>query len=119
MQNPECRQKPEINEVSRILAAGKRTNEPVHERLFKQETLSKKIAAQLRANSKDSRDNNAKNQRSKSSEQNKKHNLSKSINKGMNESFGEGKSLSRVRSANRFRKDEKIEQLQNPGARLY
>lgn len=42
--NPECRAKPEINEISRILAAGKRSNEPIHERLYKHETLSKKIA---------------------------------------------------------------------------
>ena len=33
--------------------------------------------------------------------------------------MNEGKSIPRVRSANRFRNDEKIEQIQNPGERLY
>lgn len=49
LQHPECRAKPEINNVSKILAQGKRSNEPVHERLFKQDILSKKIAVELEA----------------------------------------------------------------------
>ena len=66
LQNPECRPKPEINEVSRLLAAGKRSGEPIHERLYKQETLSKKIATQLRAGSRQGNEPTSK--RSKSSE---------------------------------------------------
>lgn len=58
--------------------------------------------------------------RSKSSEQQKKHNQSKQLNKSIhNESVTDGKSIPRVRSANRFRGDERIEQIPNPGARLY
>ena len=47
--DPECREKPEINEVSKVLALSKRTGEPIHERLYKQEILSKKIAKELLA----------------------------------------------------------------------
>ena len=45
--HPELKDKPDINEVSRLLVQGKRSNEPVHERLFKQDTMAKKIAQEL------------------------------------------------------------------------
>ena len=47
IQDPEIRQKPEINEVSKLLAQTKRTGQPIHERLYKQEILSHKIANEL------------------------------------------------------------------------
>ena len=59
--HPECRDKPQINEVSRLLAQGKRSNEPIHERLYKQDLMAKRIAQEIdnepsneRARSKDS-----------------------------------------------------------------
>ena len=45
--HPELKNKPEINEISRILAQSRRTAEPIHERLYKQDILSKKIAQEV------------------------------------------------------------------------
>ena len=50
IQHPELKDKPDINEVSRLLVQGKRSNEPVHERLFKQDLMAKKIAQEAEQN---------------------------------------------------------------------
>ena len=47
IQDPECQDKPNINQISKILAQSKRTNEPIHERLYKQEIMCKKIAQEI------------------------------------------------------------------------
>ena len=47
--NQNMRSKPSINPLSKLLAQNKRQNEPVYERLHKHDTLSKRIALEVRA----------------------------------------------------------------------
>jgi len=109
--DPECREKPEINEVSKILAQSKRTGQPIHERLFKQEILSHKIATELL----EDKEKQERIQERVRSRDNTKRSMSQHQNK-------QSEQNSRIKTSSRlgFINQEFDEQyLENPGVRLY
>ena len=121
--HPECKAKPEINEVSRMLVQRKRSNEPIHMRLYKQDIMSRKIAQEIALEEAEMERHDRTRKAAQSRQRERSNEKANLAARSTNQPYDAGRALRRIKSASKCQTsslDESVVAInQNPGARLY